>query len=244
MFIDAPNWAEIKSADATYQAMIAAWWAAITTTLATFFAAVAVWWARKAAIEASKQANAANAQTALLERQLAFSEPKPIVILSIAYKRGRDNNKDLPIIMLQNLGESIAFDVEVSEFVVTVRTPEKMERKFNFQPEFILMPGKRTELRRYGLRHSYPEDIEWLENLILWVQQTISKAMEGHDFESVREVGSPPERIIGEGYGSMTVSFRNSRGKIFRNHFHLDTMNKPLRLDPIQSLVQQEEDGK
>jgi hypothetical protein len=245
-----PDWAAIKAADATYSAMVAAWWAAISTTIGMVFAAVAVWWARRAALEAAKQAKAAIesvewsqkaaeaalAQTALLRKQLEYSEPQPIVMLTIAYEES-EKGRRLPVIELCNVGEEAAFDVETSELRMVVRTPTENVRRFAFRAEPILLPGETRRLRRTGVRLIYPKDHEWLLNLFETSHQVMSAVTAVND-ELVKGGDFDPEKFVGMSVEPMNVSYRNARGKQFEQAFMLmDEDTDVFMFMPPRSLV-------
>ena len=127
--------------------MVAAWLGAIATCVVTIFTIVAVWWARRAALEAGKQvktsvnavveasrqakaaiesvewsrktAEAAYKQVEILERQIALSEPQPVVLVTIQFTTEQFRS---PIIELQNVGEELAFDVKLGDMSVERET--------------------------------------------------------------------------------------------------------------------------
>jgi len=130
MLLDAPDWAEIKNANAAYLAMIAAWVAAIATLLAAIFAAIALRWARSAAA-------AAQGQMKLLEKQIALSEPQPVVMLNVKYVGDAGN----PVIEFENVGEELAFDLHLSELIGFSRGEDKRKYSVRFVKEPILKSG-------------------------------------------------------------------------------------------------------
>jgi hypothetical protein len=251
-----PDWASIKSADSTYSAMIAAWWAAISTTLGMIFAAVAVRWARKAALEAGRQAKAASeslqwsqkaaeaalAQTALLRKQLEYSEPQPIVILEIVYEKS-DEGRKLPVIELRNVGEEAAFDIRTSELRMVVKTRTENVRRFAFQTEAILLARETCKLKRAGARLVYPNDHEWLLRLF----ETSYEAMPAVTSinEKLMESGeADPENFASIGLEPMRVTYRNARGKRFEQKFCLmDEGPDFLIFAPVHSLVRHDSEA-
>jgi hypothetical protein len=240
-----PDWAAIKSANATHSAMIAAWWSAISTTFALIFAAIAAWWARRAALEAAKQAaaaiesvewsqkaaEAALAQTALVRKQLEYSEPQPIVVLTIEHEQSEDGRR-LPVIVLRNVGQEPAFDVGTSDLLVEIKTPGKNLRKFAFQVEHLLLAGEAQRLRRTGVRLLYPKDYEWLSNLFESSNAAIGAAL------AARGDHFTPNDHITMSVQPMTVSYRNARGKTFNQSFFLREDGEVFMFVPKRSLVE------
>jgi hypothetical protein len=87
--VDQPDWASIKSANATYSAMVAAWCAAVTTALGMFAAIRAVIWAKRAAQAAQEQ---------------------PVLLLTATYIIGA---RPRFTISATNYGDDLAFDIEL-----------------------------------------------------------------------------------------------------------------------------------
>jgi hypothetical protein len=245
-----PDWATIKAADAAYSGMIAAWWSAIVTTIAMSFAAVAVWWARRAALEAATQAKSATesvewsrkaaeaalAQTLLLQKQLEFSEPQPIVLLTIDYQQS-ESSRRLPVIELRNVGEEAAFDVETSELRMVLRMPEERVRRFAFEAEPILLTREARRLRRTGVRLVYPNDNEWLLSLFETSREAMSAASAINE-ELIKSADFELEKFASMATEPMTVRYRNARGKAFEQAFVLrDDVDGVFMFFPAHSLV-------
>lgn len=216
--MEAPNWTEITSA-------ISSVIAAVATVGTAGVAIIALIFARRAA-------RAAQDQVKLLESQVRLSEPKPIVLFRFAWVIGMRNP---PILEIENVGEDLAFDVEVSGLTTPPMTESKMEpTTLNCGREPILRIGQKLLLRYQVSRPINPpgreahfDHAELRQFLSILVSRTLGDhANLGHDLKRRYSMGTP------------VLTYRNARGQTFSNRFDLYVVNeRTIECVPDNSLV-------
>jgi hypothetical protein len=140
----------MKPEDVAFQTMVAAWVAAVATALAAIFAAFAVWFAKRAAEKAGLQAQAAmeavteaRNQVGLMRQEMEWAEPQPVIIvdISLAIPAGQHS------IQFENVGESLAFDLEVSDILCTSDPVKNITTRLHFVREPFLKIGQRQGIK-------------------------------------------------------------------------------------------------
>jgi len=239
--MDQPNWAEIKSANAAYPAMIAAWVAAIATTLAAGFAFLAVRWAKRAAAEAGKQAkaaldsvDAARKQIALMQEQMEWSEPQPVVLLDMRYRSGDTSG---PFVDVKNVGEDAAFDVTINPISLMNAEGETVSR-VNFlqlpvlrkNEELPIVPCEPRPLiqpRPDTLRSRGPVS-EFEKFMQVLIEETADDA----------ELKSGNRMKPWEARATVIVEYYNAHSATFQQQFRLMVIDaNRIQSQPVGSLV-------
>lgn len=192
MFADAPNWADIKTANATYTTMIATWVAAGATCLGAIVAGFALKYARDAA-------TAAQGQIKAIERQVELSEPRPVVIL-------KTQNKSL---QFENIGEDIAIDLQASELML--RLNDSQTTNVQFLSEVVVRPGEQRSFRyREWPRRGKGIIIEEI-NYEQFFESVSNELSSRSDWIPDKEGRSALRPV--------TLTYRNVRGKEFIDRF-------------------------
>jgi hypothetical protein len=237
-----PDWATVKAADAAYASMIAAWVAAIATALAALFASFAVWWAKKAAEEAGRQAkaamdsvewsrkaaeaaveqskaaiasvDAAREQVAIMQKEMAWAEPQPIVILNISYNTAEARLG--AVVEVKNVGEEIAFDVQLQP-ISLVDPPQSA---IISAVRFIRLPALRKD-ERLPLKPMGPQRFgnalnptKYTDDLIGFLQAMVAENAKQAELMTQRR-DTPWEA------GRVTIEYSNARGATFQQQFTL-----------------------
>ena len=223
MWIDAPNWAEVKAADAAYPAMVAAWVAAGAAIVAASATGCAAWFAWRALRWAKQAAEAAQEQIKVLEKQIALSEPQPVVIFRLTFT-GWVGQTGWSL-ELENLGEELAFDVEVSPLYVGVEGVAK-----SFMLSFERFPVlKRAETRGYLCSVDPPISTLNETPPLSQPQRFLQLLLMGAERDAKGKGFGGVKNICIE---TITLKYRNSRGRQFEKEFNL-WMREFLRLEAL-----------
>jgi hypothetical protein len=240
-----PDWASIKAANAAHLAMIAAWVAALATALAALFAALAVIWAKRAAQEAGKQARAAmksvgwsrkaaeaaiqqskaamesvaaaREQVAIMQKEMAWAEPQPVVILNIAWKI--DDAILGAVVTVTNVGEEMAFDVLLNPFSIPERPPKNgIISAVRFLPIPVLRKNETLPLKPMqsdlflppldAMFQKYTVDLRTFFQTMISETADIAELVTG-------------KRDTTSGAGIVTIQYCNARGAAFQQRFIL-----------------------
>ena len=256
--MNTPDWAAIKAADAAYLGMVAAWIAAVATVLAGIAASAALVFARRAAIEGAKQARAsmksvilsrkavvaAQGQIDLLKQQLDLSQPRPVVYL---YYANDTEDATLRWINLKNIGEDLAFDVQVGDITVPHQSVEDHEEYLGgYRPAQYTLKDTLT----------FPTLPLMEPNAVTPIRPFSHSAQTGVDMDSfefrefvrrsIRVGAKNAEALCGDRKATFvvatsTLTYRNVRGASFRQEFEfLTSLGTHIEAYPLGSLVKAE----
>lgn len=223
-----PNWTEVTSA-------IASALAAIATVGAAAVACIALMYARRAAREAGRQVDAsldsakaaqdaarsAQDQVRLLEEQLRVSEPRPVLLLRIAWTVGTLTS---PMSQIENVGEELAFHVEVSDVAIVRQNPYEVLSSLRIAEEPLIRVGEHTQLKYEldpPLRISDRQNQRADEALRHFLSRSVSEALGysatlGHDTDQRHELAT------------IQLTYKNVRGRSFTSDFILSVINQRI----------------
>jgi hypothetical protein len=219
--MEPPNWAEILGG-------ISAAVAAVATLGGVIVAGLAVKYAREAAREARRQAEAslesvraAQAQVTLLEKQISLSEPKPVLVLNFVWTIGSGNT---PTFEVENVGEELGFDVEVSDITIVRQEPRKLIATLHFFREPLVRLNPRMNLR-YEIKPS----IETPQNAAHYGQgdPELRRFLEKLVEEAInygQTLGIEPNQRFE--LATINLTYKNVRGRSFSTTFKLTVIDE------------------
>jgi hypothetical protein len=214
-----PNWAEILSAKSGLWAAIFAGAAAAATGFAAGFAWRALTWAKAAAL-------AAQSQITILERQIALSEPQPIVVVSI--------RQSSPTLDVENVGDDLAFDVQVGPIGYPANKAGVPPTTMKFDGLSLLKRGG-PQSPEYVIEPNIPE----IRNSSGQFFPASAKFFEGLRDQQVAywdkiTPGTKAAIVL----ANLQLTYKNSRGRLFTKMFDITLKDKRLfGCSPTISLV-------